>query len=266
MGRNFVGNSGTDKISLGDITTCRFLYTENWTMLCFFRTENTSQDDSALVCKAEGDSSTRQVLFRIDQGSAPQNLEAYAGNGSGWDGPHIGGNNVELNTWYLGALANDGSGNYTIFLLEMDGTVLDNTQAATASANASDLTAEITFGRTGTGDNSDEMNGDIAFSAAFGREFTLQDVKDYLYNPAKVVARYSSDCHYFFPLGLASPEPDLSGNGETGTLTSTPSVGANPPVAPWYGVDEPVFPAAAAAGLSIPVAMHGYRQRHQSVA
>lgn len=33
-----------------------------------------------------------------------------------------------------------------------------------------------------------------------------------------------------------------------------------------FGQFEPVLDeAAAAAGLSIPVAMHGYRQRHQSV-
>jgi len=107
----------------------------------------------------------------------------------------------------------------------------------------------------------DRMDGALFCTAYFkDREFTKQDILNYLRNPFRVRKQYSIDCVYFLPMGEnASPEPDWSGNGNNGTVNGTAyGIVSNPPVAPWAPFGEGWFgqAQAAAVGGTIPLIMH----------
>lgn len=250
MGRNFDGT--TDKVSLGDISTARFLQASAWTVLVFFRVENTATDDRAIISKWSSGSTGRQFIVRTDAGTAPQEIEVYT------DGTIriTGGSNVELDTWYLVAVMNDGAdgvgGGLTMVLLGMDETVLDNTTGDHAT-DAASVTAVIDYGIQGS--TSDPMDGDVALGAYIDAELTLQDCKDYLHNPAKVVSRFigSNSVQFFNPLTGESTEHDWSDKTNEGTLTGT-TVGDNPPIGSLYGspADGPF--TVAAGGISYTLA------------
>lgn len=42
----------------------------------------------------------------------------------------------------------------------------------------------------------------------------------------------------WWELGIASTEPDWSGNGYSGTVNSSMPDGSNPPIGPWFGIDR----------------------------
>ena len=50
-----------------------------------------------------------------------------------------------------------------------------------------------------------------------------------------------------WPIGYGSPEPDLSGNGNNGTIGGSPAISDHPPVASLYGYDDQAAYVVAAA-------------------
>lgn len=217
MSRNFNDNAA-DYINLGDISTARFIGTTEFSFLVFFRVENTAGDDRVILGKEN------RFVLRIDQGAASQELQVRV------EGSVIieGGSNVALDTWYLGAVTNDGTSSATgmlEYLLTMDGTVLDN--AISGDNNLISHTEAIHLGvRAGV----DPMDGDIAYAAYFDFELSLAQIKAYLWNPIMFTAQYNANCEFFLPLKGASPEPDWSGNGNNGTVNGSPTISDNPPV------------------------------------
>ncbi|KKL56639.1 hypothetical protein LCGC14_2243400 [marine sediment metagenome] len=72
----------------------------------------------------------------------------------------------------------------------------------------------------------------------------------------------------YIPILGTSTEPDWSGQSFAISVNGTPAVFDHVPIGPSFGFDDlsrsAVIPVVA-GGLSIPVAMNSYRQRHQSV-
>lgn len=243
MARNF-DSTNPDLITLGDLAGAKFDKDDTWSVLGFFRIENSAGDDRAIVSKW-GVTEVRQFLMATAGGTAPVPLalDMAAANRV------TGGNNVELNTWYLGAAICNGigSGGLRMILLGMDGTVLDN-----ATGDAVDPTTQTAVIEIGVkGATGDPMEGDIAHVAYFNITFSLQDVKDYLRAPARTVARHAGNAVFYLPLIGVSPEPDFSPNTNTGTVTGT-TVGEGPPIGPLfgYGTDRGFTVAAPVGGAN----------------
>ena len=255
MARGNDGSSG-NFIDLGDITAARFERAETWTALAFFNLSASTPDDSAFITKYA--SGVSQFLFRTDNQAAPTNVEVGHGN----DTAVIinGASSIELNTWYLSAVICDGTssaGDITLYTLGMDGTVIDDGVTGDSNPDESNLTTPVRLmTRTST---ADELNGSMAHAAYIRSVLTKQDVFDYLYQPAKVVAKFKgvgNGVPFYQPLGLGSPEPDFSGSSNNGTVTGTPTITDNPPIAPWYGFDlgwQGAF-TAAVGGVNAPTA------------
>jgi len=239
MSRNF-NNVDQDRVDLGDVTASRFLVANNWATFAFFRIENSATDDRTILAKWGTGLSTRQFRVRTDAQTAPTNLEVYSN-----DNIRItGGDNVALNTWYFLGISHAASGNVTLYLFDMAGTVLDD--GLTGSwFDDTDPTGEITIGGRAT--SADPMDGDVAWAGYLQQEITKTEFLEIMRAPRSAL-RYSPE--WLLPLGLGSPEPDWSGKGNNGTVTGS-TIGNNPPVAPWFGLDSGWHGAfGAAAGPS----------------
>ena len=223
MGRNFTGGH----ISLGDIAGARFESAVTWSLLGFARTEDTAGDDRCWVSKWNG-GATRQLELRTDRGSAPQNVEVYL------DGSRRinTGNIIQIDTWYLFVLANDGTGaagGVRLWIYGMDGTeVVDIT--GTHATDDSDNTADVYLGKTQ--DSFDPHDGDLAWIIYVEDEVTQDDVLAYLYDPINTGLRFEAQygVQFWLPLfGDGTTEIDWSANGNDGTVTATTAAGEDPP-------------------------------------
>lgn len=255
MGRLFdADGTGSTFIALGDIAAARFERLETWTYLTFIRVEETEGDERAFIRKG---TSPEHVRFRTVKEAASVSIDIRLGGSS----RIITADLVALNTWYLIAVTNDGTGGANggqVSVVEMDGSVTDTLFTHSADAG---LTGSVDIGVG----NIDAFDGDIAYCAYVQKELSQREVLDYLANPRSITRFKQTDgIPFFLPLGHGSPEPDWSGSGNTGTVNGSPVVGEMPPVGPLF-FDGRVFVTAAAVGLSIPVAMAGYRHRHQSI-
>ena len=235
MGRLFDDNAA-DYVDLGDVTAARFLETEQWTLLAFFRIENHSGDERTIISKWDG-STGNQIRFRTDrQGPSPTNMEIYFDNAI----KITGGNNVVVDTWYLLCVTCDAVGDNNsgkLYLVDMDGTFLDDGLGGSFAANEG-LTAAIHIGARQA--NSDPMDGDIADVAYItNTTFTKDQISAYLRQPYRTAISFGTDLIFYHRLGQDSTtEPDWSGNGNDGTVVGSGSViGANPPVGPLMGFD-----------------------------
>lgn len=245
MGRNFPGAT-TDHIDLGDITAARFVDTAVWSFLCFFRIENLD-DDRVIVAKGDTGPTT-QFFVRVDKPTAPEEIEVSSAGSI----VITGGSNVQLNTWYLIAVVNDGTSNatgLTLYLVGMDGTFLDDGVTGNPNTAVADLTESILLG---TRTSNDPIDGDLAYAAYIQAELTKEDIVEYLYHPAHVVARHqSSGVPFFLPLGVSSPEVDWGGSDNSGTVNGTTTIGDNPPVVgPLFGFDIDWMSVAAGIDFS----------------
>ncbi len=228
MSRNFPGAANED-ISLGDITTARFKDLDAWSILAFFRIENSASDDRGIVTKWAGGSETH-FLLRTDAQTAPSNILMHINNGL----RITGGDNIALNTWYLVGVTNSGGGgatDLTLYLVDMDGTFLDDGITGDHAGDAPGLLVPI---RIGGRLNNDNMNGDIAYVCYVDAAVTKAEVLAYRYDPIKMAKIFEAvhGVQFFIPLlGLDSPEPDWSRNNITATLSGTIIRNNMPPVA-----------------------------------
>lgn len=242
MARNF----SNDGIDLGNIAAAQFLESASWSLLAFARFENLTADERAVVAKW-GSAGTRQ--FELNTNKTPAHHMEVRNNGA----TAITGSGAALvvDTWYLFVVTFDTS-TATLYTLKTDGSVVDTD---TGSWNDDpDVTEEVRIGEKQGG--GDDMDGDIAHVAYIDAVLTLQDIKEYLYSPARVVARFigSDSVQFYLPLGLGSPEPDFSGKGNNGTVSGT-AISDNPPTGPLFGFDlgwQGAAAAAAAATTSFP--------------
>lgn len=248
MSRNFNNNSA-DFIDLGDITGVDFARLTPWSFLAFFRVENTTGDNRTIFAKW-GSSTQRIFKVETDTEAAPASLEFHMNTTV----LSRTGNLVELDTWYLVAATNNGgggAGDLIFYLYEMDLTeLLNSSQTHPGDPGATTAICEIGVD-DGTGSPTNPFDGDIAHVAYLDRALSSQEIKNFVGNPGRcVMAWRAAGDQVFFHHDLPgeSPEPDRSGSGNDGTVTGSPTVGDNPPVA--------LFPASG--GLSsFPIAAAG---------
>lgn len=101
--------------------------------------------------------------------------------------------------------------------------------------------------------------GQIGWYAMWNRKLSEGEIQQQQYHP-----RPTSGCVGFWHLGLhgASTVPDLSGNGNTGTVTSA-TVSAHVPIGPLFAFDDDdaYVVAAAPGGDAVPQVWSQYRRR-----
>ncbi len=250
MSVNFDG-SLSSSFSHADITDARCSRAVSWSVLCFFRVENTAGDDRSLFTKWGSGVNKRQARFKVDAGTAPQNIQIDFQNTAVTIN---GGNNVELNTWYLFCVTADGADTVTLNLVGMDGTFLDSNVTGTTTVDSTDMSEDLRIGTRNSG--ADPMFGDIAYAAYLKREILQPEILEYLRNPAKVVHKVggSTGPVFFLPMvdPTASTTPDWSGQGNPFTKNGSGHTdGDNPPVSMLYRDAEEWQGNFAAAAPSV---------------
>lgn len=219
-------------IDFGDVTAARFLVDTAWTFIIFVRFGNTASDDNCIVSKWTSSSSNRQILIRVDLGTAPQGIEVYI-NGATLEINSA--DVIELDTWYCVAISNAGTSNasgLTLNVAEMDGTLVVDAQTGSGSISNSLLTAPIKVGQTDA--SSDPMDGDAFGVIYVDAEITQAEFLAYVQAPYEMgpILKQRYGVHIGAWLeGDDSPEPDWSGNGNNGTVTGAIK-GPNPNVTP----------------------------------
>ena len=221
-------NALSQYVELGDIATARFEIGEIWTVLSFMRVGETGSDDRSIVSKFGG-TNKNQFLLRTDRDSTPPtNLEVYTQANLAI----AGGNNIALDTWYLIAVSNDGTGGASgmkLYSVQMDGTFLDDAATGQHTGDESDLTGLITFSETEA--NTDEFAGDLDYECYIQKELTKQEILRYLHDPVGAMLRLKPNgVPYCIKLGyLGKSSFDLSGSKNHGTIFGSVSRGEDPP-------------------------------------
>ncbi len=228
MARNFDKNN--EKIDLGDVTNARFSAGAAWTSMAFFRVE-TLTAAASVFSKHPSGASARQFFARILTSGIWR-----IGYNNGGTTISTASSVVSTNTWYLGVATNSSGDTTNVYIYDMAG-VQQGSGSGSHPGDVADLTGSYTLGTQD--DNGSDYDGDIAFSAYFSKEFSTNEILAYLHNPVMVAAQHGNDTIFFLPLlGNASPEPDWSGNGNSGTVSAgTWLDGDNPPVSAFLPMD-----------------------------
>lgn len=242
MSRNFADDTGMD-INFGDVAAARFQQLSVWSALIFFRIEDLTEDDSALITKGET-TGNQQIKLRIDSGDGA--ARCFRFNVEQFDSA----NAINLNQWYCGVISCDGTGAagdgqwdlYDMALVEHESISFD------WDADRPSVADDIVLGR---GIGIDAMDGDLAHFCYVQKVVTVQELKSYIINPHRQVVAWKAageTVPIYVKLYGESPEPDFSGSGNSGTVTGSPTIGDNPPVGLYPasgGLSS--FPVAAAA-------------------
>lgn len=265
MARNLVRASAPN-IDIGDIVGARFDYTLDWSFLCFIRQTDSSSTNESNFFSKQDTGATRQCRMRVNNGTAPQELEIYMEGSERVTGP----DSVELNTWYLIALTNNGGGvqdDFKLYQTEMDGTFVASYGPALGRhwGNIGDLTATLRYGDDRTDTDDAPWDGDLAFGAYFTFEMTSLQILTYLRFPRRFAMNHRTSCEFFHPLGEddGTNELDRSGNQNNGVMTNVGAIVAGPPSVSaldwpvWVG-DAPLAAAAAAAALLEKPLIHSF--------
>lgn len=250
MSRRFNDNTA-DYISLGAISGADFKQAATWSVMAFFRVEETASDDRTIISKWVP---TAGRVFRVttDTEVAPASFET-------WITDFVinrTGNIIALNTWYAFMVSCDGSqavGDIAIRVLDMSLTAQENT-TDTHPGDETDFTGAIEIGVTdATGSPVDPWDGDVAHVCYVRKAISLAEFRSYITDPWRQVLAWrgaGTTVDFYLPLIGGSPEPDFSGSGNNGTINGSPTVAGNPPTA-IYPADIPIiFPAGVtSAGL-----------------
>ncbi len=247
MSRNFVRSAATDYINLGDVAAARYAVSSTWSQFVFFRQASSDSSSESIIIAKQTQPTDATLRIRINNGTAPQEVEIYMDNSEQITGPDV----IALNTWYMIALTNDGTGDaggLKLYLATMDGVFETDYNPATGTALEDvSATADVRIGQIESS-GADWWDGDIAHVSYFNTEFSSAKILQYLFHPKRVAVAEGAGCIYYLPLGYGSPEQDLSGNQNNGTVNGTPSISAMPPTAGftphWHHAIEPISAAA----------------------
>jgi hypothetical protein len=254
MGRNWPTGDTDNFISLGDVTSARFLHADAWTFLCHVRIDATG-DERTLVGKSLVDEADMQMRLRTSNAD-PAALDYRKTDNS--PARYTSAAVLNHDEWYCISFSNDGTeaaGDLEVFAYNLEDYTWDiDADSGTNAADSATLTQDITLGKSGTG-NFDPMDGDLAHVCYVEKVVTKEEVLAYAKDPFRQVLAWRAagvTVEFYLPFIGESPEPDWSGSGNNGTINGTIGVGDNPPVAtfPSYVPHRYAVAAGAGAGLS----------------
>jgi hypothetical protein len=206
-----------------DITTARFLRTTAWTACIFVKRDPGEAGFTDIFYAKYGSGSTQQFRFEFRNISGNDIVRFYHNGGSRVAGNAV----IAVDTWYAVGGACDGAGNLTLYVVNMNGTVLDNNTGTTA-ADQSDLTAPITIGVDASIQG--DVTGHMANCCYIDKALTVDEFVEYARAPYLSYVRHGGQ--FFIPMLGKDPEPDWSGKKQYFTPVNNPVVSDNPPVAP----------------------------------
>lgn len=153
-------------------------------------------------------------------------------------------NSLTLNRWQHVAVTWTGEAEYTGVRFYRDGNLLAySTTQNGLGLRQSDATQPLFIGNRAAADRT--FDGQMAHVHVFRRVLDVNEIKEIMQHPGMlasgvVASAVTAGLVGYWSLGGMSPnEPDLSGNGHTGTLTTTPFSARNPPVNEAFGPTLP---------------------------
>lgn len=223
MARSFNGSS--DYIDCGTGVSSP----ANLTVLCWV---NTTASADSTYKGIVGRNQNAAGGYRLYAGASGNKFAFYAdlvGHGTTGIDPFTMGSAISNGTWYcVGATVDSGSAGMTAYLNGSSaGTMPTSGGLASASSN-------FIIGQDEQVAGARFLNGLVAEVAIWSVVLSTTDIarfangeRAYTINPAHLIGYWPLD-------GLSSPEPDISGNGNNGTLTGTSKASSDPPVDPFF--------------------------------
>lgn len=224
-----------------------------WVVMGWFQRDDATANQYAFTLKGAGANQFSMIYGFLDG-----NFEMFAQGFSGTDPRTDSALAVSDADWHhiTYKKAASGTAEYSKFL---DGSKTVINASATTTLG---LSVDLKIGRSTSGDFFNGRIGPMVIVAA--------DIPDSMITAIAGGSRPEQAGIQFdgyWPMGVGSPDADWSGNGLNLTVTGTTIVNGPPvrPSTPPWAASIPLIEVAA-GGLVIPVAMHAYRQRHQSAA
>lgn len=175
-----------------------------------------------------------------------------------WETPT---SSIALNAWqHVAIVYNKGStsNDPVLYINGVSQTITETT--APAGTAVDDAASDLYIG-----DRADSLRcfvGQLAHIHAYkGVTLSAGEIRQLMRYPGSIRRGLAA----YWPLwGTSSPEPDYSGNGNSGTVTGATAGTTEPPINGLFYPRRPrgydFVEVAAAGGLSIPTAMHDYRR------
>ena len=228
-----------------------------FSMACWFYADEGTLNKEAMSVSNK-DVSNHYHRLRIH---SAENVRARSQQG-GNDHQAISTTTFTLNTWNHACGVWTSRNNRAAFL-NGGGKGTDTGDAVPANLDRTSI------GRIGDSTPGEHMSGRIAEAAIWNVALTDSEVQALASGVSPLRVRVASLQAYWPLFAITGDAPDYSGGANTLTDNNTVGIADHAPVGPMFAFPsgwQGAFNAAAAAGgLNIPVAMHAYRQRHQSV-
>ena len=247
MARDFDGTD--DVLDMGDQTVLDLDGTNITLAVWINLDENTS--NKHVVNKWGG---APDQLYLLGAEGNPNKVKLVFHDGTGFQ-QKAGATTIGTGAWHHIAATYDGS-NIRVYL--------DGSEDGSAAVTTSIRTGTVSFRIGGSNEASRFVDGQLAEGAAWNIALTAGELATLGNKFSPLLVRPQNLAGYWPIIGRTSPEIDLI-NGNDGTVTGA-TVFAHPPmIYPTQPISGFAAAGAPPAGLIIPVAMHEYRQRHQSV-
>lgn len=107
-----------------------------------------------------------------------------------------------------------------------------------------DAAFDLKLGQAGT--NVRALGGRISVAGAVNRKLSVAELRDIQFRP-----RCVPDTGGFWICDNFASIPDCSGNGNSGVPGGTRQQDVHPPLGPWYGIDEAIYPEAPAVSADV---------------
>ena len=226
-GVNDIINNGTGT-SMDNLITMSYC---SW----FFSDANPENNIGYILCRTSG-STLGEILSRqTGTGSADRNIVFFSRYSTfgGWNSPA--GSILNLK-WYFVAVTYDGgssSNNPTIYI---NGNSVAVNESTTPSGTYPNDSAYSTYIGNRPADTARTFNGKIAHVQMFNRVISQGEVKQIMFFPGSI---RNGLVGYWPLLGSASPETDLSGNKNNGTVTGAIKGTTEPPINGMFTIPRP---------------------------
>lgn len=217
-------------VSVADDDSLDFV--NNWTLSVWFRTTRVSQ--KMIISKDTNGSNTRSWGIAVSVSSL-QFISMFMFKTGDVETFIEGSTEFVDGEWHcvVGTykFVTDGTSEMRVYV---DGVLDVSTDLAVGPTQVTTTAVEI--GRRGFAGFEDPFHGELGEAAAWNKTLSLSEAKA-LFSGISPTRIQNSALKMYLPLGVASPEPDWSGNGNSGTINGTLPIGDHAPVGPSFGFD-----------------------------